>query len=453
MHKSARGPRTERLTDNAVARIPLALDGQHVVRDALCPGLFVVVGKRAKTWTVQGDLRRGSERQTIKMALGRTDEIDVAEARRLAADVLDRIRRGEDPRGGAATGALTLRAAMEAYCKTMMRRGRCDRSIDGVRDGVERVLKAWVDEPLVNLGKDRRRVVQRHDELTERHGPYAANGAMRILRAIYNHAMKLDPELPPNPVRAVTFNAETRRDTGMGAADLPAWEAQRVALGNPIRREFHLVTLLTGSRPEALRLARWEHIDVARRVLRIPSPKGGAKRAFDIPLSRPLIRSLVRVRRVGLVLYPRQASEWIFPAASASGHVAEHKEHREDLSKWGNDLRQTFRNMCALAGIDPLSSRLLMNHQVSRDVHDGYLTKSALMDSLRAAQERVSTAIMAGLAAPVPKRRETESKTADPAPARAARTERKPSPRVARATAKLRPRKTADRTGEVEARA
>ena len=30
-------------------------------------------------------------------------------------------------------------------------------------------------------------------------------------------------------------------------------------------------------------------------------------------------------------------------ADSQSGHIIEHKEKRSDLSKWGNDLRQTFR--------------------------------------------------------------------------------------------------------------
>jgi hypothetical protein len=51
MHKHT-APRTERLTDAYVARIPVSTEGQHVVRDTLCPGLFVVVGKRAKPWTV-----------------------------------------------------------------------------------------------------------------------------------------------------------------------------------------------------------------------------------------------------------------------------------------------------------------------------------------------------------------------------------------------------------------
>jgi integrase len=307
-------------------------------------------------------------------------------------------------------------------------------------------MASWADLPLADLGRDRRRVVARHDEITAEAGPYAANHAMRALRAVYNEAMRVDPDLPPNPVRAVTFNTERRRDTGMGPDDLPAWWAQLQALGNPIRRELHLMTLLTGSRPEALRTARWEHIDVRRRVLHIPRPKGGERRAFDIPLSRAIVRSLVRARRAGMVLHPRQSAEWVFPADSVTGHIVEHKEDRARLAKWGGDLRQTFRNMCALAGIDPLTSRLLMNHVVDRDVHDGYITKSALMGSLRVHQQRLSTFIMAALTRPAPK-------TADPAPALPTRIERKPARRVARATATTPARKPSLRTAGAEARA
>lgn len=408
-----------KLTDASIARIPLSTDGQHVIRDALCPGLFVVVGKRAKTWTVQGDLRRGSTRSTIKMSLGRTDEVVIAEARRLAADILVRIHKGEDPRSATQSNVLTLGTAMEAYCKVMARRGRADRSLELVRDATTRLLKTWFDRPLSELGSDRRLLVQRHDEITLRHGPYAANHAMRAFRAIYNEAMRVDPDLPQNPVRAVTFNTEHRRDTGMGPEELPAWWSQLQALGNPIRREFHLMTLLTGSRPEALRTAKWEHLDVRRRMLRIPKPKGGERRAFDIPLSRQMILALVRLRRAGQVMHQRQAATWVFPADSVTGHIVEHKEDRAKLSKWGGDLRQSFRNMCALAGIDPLSSRLLMNHVVDRDVHDGYITKSALMGSLRKHQQRISDFVMAGL----------NRKTNDPAPARKKSVERAaPSP-------------------------
>ena len=36
-------------------------------------------------------------------------------------------------------------------------------------------------------------------------------------------------------------------------------------------------------------------------------------------------------------MQPSQSQKWLFPAESASGHLAETKEDREVLSKWGND--------------------------------------------------------------------------------------------------------------------
>jgi hypothetical protein len=53
----------------------------------------------------------------------------------------------------------------------------------------------------------------------------------------------------------------------------------------------------------------------------------------------------VRVMRIGRVLYPAQAKEWLFPADSDSGNLVEHKEDRAKLAKWGNDLRQTYRTV------------------------------------------------------------------------------------------------------------
>jgi integrase len=403
------------LTDKIVERLPLALGGQYVVRDAILRGLFVLVGKRSKSWTVQGDLRRGRERTTIKIALGTIDELSSKEARARGAELLEQIRTGSDPRDPAKrVGAITLRDATETYIKVMERKERSVRSIWLVRDLTSRILSGWLNETLLNLGRDRRRIVERHDELTAKHGPYSANHVMRAFRAIYNEAMRVDPDLPPNPVRAVTFNQERRRDTGMGPAELPAWIAQLRSLSNPIRRDFHLITLLTGSRAEALRTARWEHIDLRCRVLRIPRPKGGESRAFDIPLSREIIRALIRVRRAGIIMHPREAQRWIFAAGSITGHIVEHKEDRSKLSKWGGDLRQTYRNMCALAGVDPLSSRLLMNHVVDRDVHDGYITKAALMGNLRKHQETISAYILKSFTAKTRAPRQIEIQTQSP---------------------------------------
>ncbi len=254
----------------------------------------------------------------------------------------------------------------------------------------------WSEKPLAELGENPDLVAAEHDRITVEHGPYIANGTMRTLRAVYNHARKTDRKLPAdNPVNAIDWNGENRRDTGLGLADLQDWFSQVAGLDNPVRREFHLFTLLSGSRPTALKQVRVEHLDPKRRVLHIPSPKGGTKKAFDIPLSREMIRCLVRVRRFGRRMYPEQSATWVFPAASAEGHLVEQKEDRSTLAKWGNDLRQSYRTLAQTAGVSDFDARLLMNHALP-GVNAGYITRHKLLeDHLRTQQQAISRAITA----------------------------------------------------------
>jgi integrase len=221
---------------------------------------------------------------------------------------------------------------------------------------------------------------------------------MRTLRAIYNHARKSNKSLAAdNPVNAIDWNGEKRRDTGMGTGDLKGWFAELAALDNPIRREFHLFTLLSGCRPTALQETQPNHVNFGRRMVHIPKPKGGAKRAFDIPLSREMVLCLVRAMRFGRHMYPSQAAEWIFPADSASGHLVEQKEDRCTLSKWGNDLRQSFRTIATAAGVSELDAKLLMNHAIL-GVNAGYITRHKLLeDHLRRQQQAISGAVFAAL--------------------------------------------------------
>ena len=286
----------------------------------------------------------------------------------------------------------TLKQAWERYRDGhMKRKGRSGGTIENYRDHVERLMSDWLDFPLSKFGLQPDLVRARHEKLSEENGAYIANGCMRTLRAIYNHARKAARGLPPdNPVSAVDWNSERRRDTALGLADLGGWFNELAALENPVRREFHLFLLLSGHRPEAIKKARREHLDFRRRVLHMPKPKGGEARAFDIPLSRPMIRCLIRVLRLGQSLYPNQATEWIFPADSKSGHLAEHKEKRDELSKWGNDLRQTFRTIAQTAGVPELDVHLLMNHSIP-GVNAGYITRNKLLrDHLRLQQEAIS---------------------------------------------------------------
>ena len=75
----------------------------------------------------------------------------------------------------------------------------------------------WLDQPLWVLGNNPSLVTARHEKITKENGPYIANGCMRSLRAIYNHARKTARSLPAeNPVTAVDWNSLRNGETTFG---------------------------------------------------------------------------------------------------------------------------------------------------------------------------------------------------------------------------------------------
>ena len=393
------------LSDKAIGRLLPAEVGQYKVRDVDLKGFYLLVGKRRRTYMVQGDLRhQGKRSASIQVSVGDALQMTSRDARAIAKTYLGQISQGRHPKVlpvpmndvSPNLTEITLLEAWQRYRDAhLIRKGRSKGTIDGYRDHVEKLFTDWLNRPIRELGEDPALVVKRHDQITLNNGPYRANGAMRTLRAIYRHARKTHRQLPvDNPVDAVDWNTEHRRNSAMGASDLPEWFAQLEKLDNPIRRDFHLLVLLSGSRPSAMKVVRPEHFDFKRRILHIASPKGGTKRAFDIPLSRQMILAIIRCIRLGRQMYPEQAPFWMFPAESRSGHIEEHKESRVNLSKWGNDLRQSYRTLAAIAGVSEVDAKLLMNHAIP-GVNSGYITRHKLLEGhLRNQQQAISDIIL-----------------------------------------------------------
>lgn len=394
------------LNEKAIARLPLATDGQYKVRDTDLKGFYLLIGKRRRTYMIQGDLRQqGKRAASIKVSVGDAEQMSARDARTTAKTYLAEISRGRHPKAPEVAAPLppgaevTLRVAWARYLEGhMIRKGRSENTIRNYRTHVEKNFAEWLDLPVAELANDPARVADMHEKISKENGPYQANTSMRTLRAIYNYIRKKHRALPVyNPVDGVDWNKEERRNTGMGLADIVGWLEQLAAFENPIRREFHLLTLLSGCRPAALKEAKPEHIDFRRRVLHIATPKGGAKRAFDIPLSREMMGCLVRALRYSRVLYPHLSREWVFPAESSSGHMSEQREERSELSKWGNDLRQSYRTLATVAGLSEIDAKLLMNHAIP-GVNSGYITRHKLLeDHLRAQQQAISSVIFAAV--------------------------------------------------------
>src|SRR6202045_1293534 len=211
------------LTDKNVGRLPLARERQYKVRDSELPGFFVLIGKRRKSFMAQGEFWRDGVREfTAQVKLGDFGEMTTRQAR------------GKAKAPKIKPGSITLRQAWERYRDVhMKRKGRNSGTIEGYRDHMERLFEDWLDRPLARLGRQPTLVVERHDKITNKNGPYIANGSMRSLRAVYNHARKSNTDLPPvNPVSAIDWNKERRRNTGMGMNDVGGWLKELNVLPN-----------------------------------------------------------------------------------------------------------------------------------------------------------------------------------------------------------------------------
>ena len=241
------------LSDRTVAQLPFSSDGPYKVRDTELPGFLLIVGRRRKSYTAQAEHWVHGVRKSKSVTIGHAGEISARDARGQAKLLIAQVARGEalaTPAKKIAVlsvgGGVTLREAWARYLSAHMeRKNRSPSTMKSYADHVERVLADWLDLPLRALGENPILVAERHDKLTEISGPSAANGAMRTLRAIYNHARKSHRDLPPeNPTLAVDWNSEKRRNTAMGVEDLPIWFAQARLMRHPVRREFHLLCLL-----------------------------------------------------------------------------------------------------------------------------------------------------------------------------------------------------------------
>lgn len=117
---------------------------------------------------------------------------------------------------------------------------------------------------------------------------------------------------------------------------------------------------------------RWE--DIQDSWLNRPKPKGGEDFAFDLPLSQTLQEIISEARAVRNVVFPD--SPYVFPANSASGHLSAPKE-KTFLDITPHMLRRSFATACVEAGLDPYTTKRLLNHRVSgNDVTSLYVQPS-----------------------------------------------------------------------------
>jgi integrase len=342
--------------------------------------------------------------QARRVTLGRFPDLNADEARKRAQEAVAQMLRGVDPnaekRRKKARG-VTLEVAAQDYKDKPAKRTRSTKSPLTLKnhDRFQSLLNDWKRRPLAEI--TRQDVLARHKRLTEGKGPVAANDALRWFRAVYNAAMIVHDDLPPNPTVVLNdrWNKETRKRapaTWERLAEWSLWVEGELRIRNPVRADLFYFILFTGLRSTDAATVRWDDIKFDKRTLHRPFPKGGEDRAFDIPLSDFLIELLQRRKQENPIVYGKRCP-WVFPAFDRHHHVSHVSELKESGQPSPHRLRDTFATAAHEAGVSRFDIKILMNHALPvGDVTEDYMRPT--MEHLAKQQERISRFLLEKLA-------------------------------------------------------
>ena len=388
---------TKRIVDSAPLpkKSKTGANTQTFIRDDALPGFALRVGSGGTKAFIVEKRVNGKVRRTT---LGKYPHITCEQARNLALAQLSLMAQGKDPaREADAKRAkkITLAEVFEDYLKT-----HPDLSPATVHDYgriMREAFKDWQTNPIVSIRKPD--VVKRHRKLGEK-SQARANNAMRVLRALINHAMNQyeEPDGTPiimvNPVSQLSktrgWFRTKRRETWIKPAQLPAWYQATLQLTFESSRDYFHLLLFTGLRKGEASRIKWADVDLENRTLLIPETKN--RRLHALPLSDFLHQLFAR-------RYQFRINEWVFPSERAEGkHLVEPKSAMRRIVALSNvqftfhDLRRTFITIAESLDISIYALKRLLNHKEGNDVTAGYIIMD--VERLRDPMQRISERIL-----------------------------------------------------------
>ena len=357
----------------------------------------------AKTFIVQRDLPDGRAR---RVTIGAVNEISLEEARTRAADTLDALRRGVDPKFKAPP-ELTVQAALDNFLQ--LKKGLRASTAASYRRAVERYLASWLQRPLRSISAAE--VEARHTAIAEEtakryrarandpkrttvSGGASANMSMRVFAIIWNSTAKRITDLGPNPVQLSKneWYAEDRREGRVTADQMAAFYQATQGLSNTIARDYILLLLFTGMRRREAASLEWSDVDFTAHEITIPASRTKGKRPLVVPMSTFVFDLLKSREKPG-------KEKFVFPANSKSGHIEEPRFALEQIGKACgitvsvHDLRRTFLTEAEASNVSTMVLKALVNHSTKGDVTAGYIFpgKSRLRESAQNVCDHLKT--------------------------------------------------------------
>jgi integrase len=224
-------------------------------------------------------------------------------------------------------------------------------------------------------------VARLHARVGAEHGEYAANRLLALVRVMFNLARTWGMFAGDNPASGIKAFKERRRERFLSPDELR--RVNQALLDEPDWRwrAFFPLALMLGTRRGELLAARWSDIDFDARTWRIPETKAG--NSHLLPLPGPALEILNGLPSKG-------TSEFVFPGAGKSGHLAEPgKAWRRIRERAGvpdvrvHDLRHTLASWLVAEGFGlPLIGKALNHSQVATTARYSHLAIDPVRDAL-----------------------------------------------------------------------
>ena len=300
------------LKPNDVMKLP---EGKY------CDGdyLWLVVKGGSRSWVVRGPRKDGKRPQ---LGLGSAAKVSLALARKGRDALLEQWRNGVDPIAEkhkakeAAAKRKTFAEAAEAVIKKNIEgwkvnalRGSSS-TLSQWRHDLEVVCRPIAGLPIDQIGLDDIKPIimpyfdAKHDD--------AANGLRRRIESVFDHAFAHNLRTAGNPATSKIWKelapkrkkieGEEEHHAAVPWQEVPAVLA-RIRASNVVAARLAEFVILTAARSQEARGARWEEIDLDRKVWTIPASRMKMGREHEVPLSAAAVELLASMPR----------AEFIFP--------------------------------------------------------------------------------------------------------------------------------------------
>jgi len=377
----------QKLTQQFVERITPPKKVKADYFDTEMPGLMLrVMPTGTKTYSCRYRDTRGKQGER---SLGSARVLKLSEARQCVRDIRAKLAMGEDPFETRRTlkAVPTFAAFVETAYMPHIKGYKRSWSTD------ECLLRNHILPKLGNLYLDeikRQHLIEVFSEHRSTHKPASTNRVIILCRYIFNCALKWEVEgVARNPTAGINlFPENNKRERYLNDDEALRLFESLEASPNPLLPFIIAMLLLTGARKREVLDAKWQDIDLDKRLWRIEFNKAGQTR--HAPVSEGMLSLLEKLPRLpgNDYLFPNPKTGKPFVSIFHSWDTSRRKAGLKDVRI--HDLRHSFASYLINQGHSLYEVQNLLGHtQVKTTQRYAHLSQDSLLNAADSAAASV----------------------------------------------------------------